>query len=196
VARPDLTRRGKKGVEAEATFVFLDEVGSSLKGLLGMTWAPIGQTPVLETCCNWKNLSTIGAITPQGEVFEQSYPHSIKSSHVTAFLQHLADSIPAKLVVFCDNARIHTSYETKSYIQQNLSDRLTLVHMPSYAPEFNPIEWLWAWIKKNFISNLCPKTLQQLQEAWQRAFSAARAAPELIHSFFRASAVGSVLQIT
>jgi transposase len=178
-----------------ATVVFVDEVGTSLKGVVGTTWAPAGETPKVSQCCQWQKLSTIGGISYQGEVFEQSYSHSIRKEQVVAFLDHLAESIAGKLLVIWDGAPIHRAKFIQDYLDSEQGRRITLLALPPYAPECNPIEWLWAWIKRSFFANLCATSLEELEAAWQRALQAIRARPDLIRSFFAASALKEVLEL-
>lgn len=46
--------------------------------------------------------------------------------------------------------------------------------LPAYAPELNPVEYLWAWLKRHALANFCPDNLQLLQ---QTARSKLRSAP-------------------
>ena len=175
--------------------VFVDEVGASLKGVVSTTWAPVGVTPTVRQCCKWKKLSSIGGITSEGRVFEQRYDHSIRSEQVVVFLKHLSEHIPGKLLVIWDGAPIHRAKTVKSYLESEQGQRITVLPLPSYAPECNPIEWLWAWLKKNFLANRCFRTLEELSTVWQEALDTARTRTDLIHSFFSASAVGGVGQL-
>lgn len=173
----------------------MDEVGSSLKGVVGTTWAPAGETPEVSHCCKWDKLSTIGGITYDGDVFTQTYPHSICKEQVVAFLSHLTSHLPGKLLVIWDGAPIHRAGAVKNYLASAEGKRITLLGLPPYAPECNPIEWLWAWVKTSFFANLCAKTLDELEAAWQRALEVARSRPELIRSCFTASALKNVLEL-
>ena len=175
--------------------MFVDEVGASLKGVVGTTWSPKGQTPTVQHCCNWKKLSTIGAITPNGQIIEQTYEHSICSEQVIAFLRHLTQSVPGKLLVIWDGAAIHRAKAVKAYLTSEAGQPISVLSLPAYAPECNPIEWLWAWLKKNCLANLCVKTLQELKSVWSKALEAARSRTDLVRSFFTASAVAGVGQL-
>jgi len=175
--------------------VFVDEVGSSLKGVVGTTWAPTSQTPEVAHCCKWDKLSTIGGISFDGQVLTQTYPHSIRKEQVVAFLNHLARSIPGNLLVIWDGAPIHRAKVVKDYLANEESRRISLLSLPPYAPECNPVEWLWAWVKKSFFANLCAKSLDDLRSAWCRALTTAHSRPELIRSFFAASAVKGLVEL-
>lgn len=35
--------------------------------------------------------------------------------------------------------------------------------LPGYSPEFNPVKYLWAWLKRHVLVNFCPDTLSELK---------------------------------
>ena len=51
------------------------------------------------------------------------------------------------IVLLQDGARYHTSAAMKEFFAQH-ADRLTVFQLPSYSPDFNPIEKLWKKIKE------------------------------------------------
>lgn len=167
----------------------VDEVGSSLKTLKGVTWAKRAKTPLLPTHGHWENLSIIGGMTMCGKVYQQSYPHAIRAVQVVKFFKHVLRHLEGPLVILLDNARIHRAKVVQEFLKTEAGKRITVFHTPPYAPEFNPIEWLWAWIKRMRIQNLCPRNLVELKQAWHLGFRQVRSRPELIRSFFRASSL-------
>ncbi|GEM50131.1 hypothetical protein DC3_57660 [Deinococcus cellulosilyticus NBRC 106333 = KACC 11606] len=184
---PELHRAAEQG-----TLVVCDEVGSSLKTLRGMTWAKKGKTPVLPTHGHWDNLSTIGGMTIGGKVYQQCYSHAIRAVQVVKFFKHLLRHMDGPLVLLLDNARIHRAKLVQTFLKSETGKRITIFHTPPYAPEFNPIEWLWSWIKRMRIQNLCPKNLVELKQGWNLGFRQVRSRPDLIRSFFRASSLFNI----
>ncbi len=108
-------------------------IGASLKGVVGSSWAPKGQTPSVPYCCKWQKLSCIGGITLEGQAVEQTYEHAIKSAEVLTFLQLLAQTIQGKLLIFWNNAPIHQSRLIKSYLESDEGQRFTVQPLPYYA---------------------------------------------------------------
>ncbi|GGR23731.1 hypothetical protein GCM10008957_39510 [Deinococcus ruber] len=74
------------------------------------------------------------------------------------------------MVVVLDNAGIHRSKSVQAFVA--LHERLSLVYLPPYAPELNPIELVWAYIKRNVLGNCCLRTVKELRarlvQAWRR----------------------------
>ena len=150
--------------------MYLDEVGFSLKGVRRRTWSTRGVTPLVTLPANWEKLSTIGAITSDGRFFQHTKSGAIRSGDVSRFFQHLLRQIQGELVVVLDNAGIHRSKATQAFVAHH--ERLSLVFLPPYAPELNPIELVWAYVKRNVLGNFCARSVSALKEklrgAWQR----------------------------
>ena len=59
--------------------------------------------------------------------------------------QMLLPELPANQVIIMDNARIHKSKKTRELIEQSGH---TLLFLPPYSPDFNPIEKTFGLIKR------------------------------------------------
>ncbi len=151
----------KKKIEDGETVVWADEVGISMKPVVGNTWATRGQTPIIFAKTNWKKLSVIGGITSTGQFLQQTHEGSIKATGFIAFLTHLLRHIKGKVTVVVDNAAIHKAKVVLNFVAQ--SERLSLTYLPPYSPELNPIELVWASVKRHHLANFCPATLEQLK---------------------------------
>lgn len=160
----------EKKIEAGETLVFADEVGFSLKPTVTRTWAPCGQTPILKAKTSWQKLSTIGAITTNGQLLQHTHPNAIRGPQVIAFVQHVLYHVPGQITLLFDNASIHKTKALSAFVAQEA--RLTIEYFPAYAPELNPIELIWAYVKQHLLGNFCPQNLIQLKarltQAWQR----------------------------
>lgn len=150
--------------------MYLDEVGFSLKGVRRRTWSTRGVTPLVTLPANWEKLSTIGAITSDGRFFQQTKSGAIRSGDVIRFFQHLLRHVEGEIVVVLDNAGIHRAKATQAFVETH--ERLSLVFLPPYAPELNPIELVWAYVKRNVLGNFCARSVSELKAklvtGWQR----------------------------
>ncbi|WP_408608819.1 transposase [Desulfogranum japonicum] len=50
-----------------------------------------------------------------------------------------------QIVIILDNASIHKSRKVKQYLERH--PRIKLFYLPTYSPEYNPVELFWKWIK-------------------------------------------------
>ena len=147
------------------------------------TWAPRGQTPVLEFDFNWKKLSVIGGITLWNFYFK-FHPGSIKSPQVIEFLEHLRRHLPGKLLIVWDGAMIHRSRLIREYLD-GLSGQIYATLLPAYAPELNPAEYVWGYFKQHRLPNFCAREMAQLSAFGRKALGNMRRRPNLIAAFWK-----------
>ncbi len=127
------------------------------------TWAPRGRTPVLRVPWTRDHLSSISSITPDGRLFLQVRPTSYDTAGVVGFLRVLMRKISGKLVVIWDGSPIHRGQEIKAFLKRGAAKRLQLHQLPGYAPDLNPDEGIWNYLKRVELGNVCCRDLDQLQ---------------------------------
>jgi len=147
------------------------------------TWAPRGQTPVLQYHFNWKTLSAIAGITLWTFYF-RLFSGTIRSPQVVEFLSHLMRHIPGKLLVIWDGLRSHRSRIVRDFVDET-GGRLELEFLPAYAPELNPVEYIWGHWKQHELPNFCPKNLWQLSIHARNALRRMRRRPTLVSAFWK-----------
>lgn len=157
----------KKARQQRRTIVFIDESGLSTRPTRARTWAPRGETPLLHETFNWKSLSIIGGLALWRFYF-QMHKGSIKGPQVIEFLQHLQRHIPGKMLILWDGATIHRSLLVKNYLASTRR-RVVVERLPAYAPELNPVEYMWGHLKTHEIANLL------VTQAWELSFEATAA---------------------
>ncbi len=136
-----LARAKKNAAIRRQTIVFVDESGLSERPHRERTWAPRGQTPVLQFHFNWKTLSAIAGVTWWNFYF-RLFPGAIRSHQVLTFLTHLLRHIQGNVLVIWDGLRQHRSKRVKDFVSTQ-HGRLELEFVPAYAPELDPVEYLW-----------------------------------------------------
>ena len=62
---------------------------------------------------------------------------------------------------------------------------LVVERLPAYAPELNPVEGLWSWLKGAQLANLVCPTLQEVTEQAELGIERVRQMPHLAYSFLR-----------
>lgn len=147
------------------------------------TYAPCGCTPILKEFLSYAHLSLIGAVTPQGRLFLKTYQHSITSQEVVAFLGQLQRLIPGLLLVIWDGSPTHRSKVIKAYLSAGAAKRIHLEQLPGYAPELNPTEWVWSYLKIVDLPNIACDFLSELDAFIRRAKKRLQRKPELIQAF-------------
>ncbi len=147
------------------------------------TWAPIGQTPVLQYSFTWKQLSVIAGISFTRFYF-RLYPGAIKAPQMVEFLKALKRQIKHKLLIVWDGLPVHKSRLVRDYVD-GLNGAIQLEVMPAYAPELNPVEYIWGHLKHRELGNFCPSSLGQLSHFARRRLQSMQQRPSLVTAFWK-----------
>lgn len=176
--------RAKKNAEIRRqTIVFIDESGLSERPHRVRTWAPRGQTPVLQFHFNWKTLSAIAGVTWWNFYF-RLFPGAIRSPQVVIFLRHLLQHVKGNVLVIWDGLRQHRSRLVRDFVAAQ-HGRLQIEFLPAYAPELNPVEYLWGHWKNHELPNFCARDLGHLSTEARRALRRMRRRPTLVTAFWK-----------
>ena len=146
------------------------------------TWAPAGETPILRVKLTRDHLSAMSGITLDGRLFLQVRPTSYDGEAVVKFLRVLLRKIPGRIVVIWDGAPIHRSREIKAFLKAGAGKRFHLEQLPGYAPELNPAEGIWQYLKRVELGNVCCSDLDHLHRQLIRARERLRHKREIIRS--------------
>ncbi len=178
--------RAKKKARAERRcIVFIDESGMSTRPHRVRTWGRRGQTPILRELFSWKRISLIAGITWR-QFFFRVHERSIKSAQVVEFLRALLRHLPGRLLVIWDGATIHRSAEVKEFLGRQ-GRRLWVERLPAYAPELNPVEYLWGHLKEHEVGNLLVRHGHELSPKATAALRRMRRRPSLIAACWKQS---------
>jgi len=135
--------------ERNALLLFGDEASFPQWGTLTYTWALRGEQPKVKTSGKRKGYKVFGLIEYfTGQLFYRGQEGRFNSESYLAFLRGVLEQTPGRhLVIIQDGARYHTSAATKAFFAEQ-AERLTVFQLPTYSPDYNPIEKLWKKIKQ------------------------------------------------
>ena len=165
--------------------MFVDEAGFYQLPAAIRTYAPRGQTPVLRAPLNYDNLSVISGITRAGKLYMRVFEQSITGEKVVGFLRHVLREISGKLTIVWDGLPAHRGQTVKEFLAEGASRRLHLERLPGYAPDLNPDEGVWNWLKNVEMKNLCCRGIDHLKTELRKAKERLRHKTQIIKSFFR-----------
>jgi transposase len=146
------------------------------------TWSRRGETPILQYNFNWDKISAVAGITFYNFYF-RLYKGSIKSAEVVEFLNALLRHIRGPLTIVWDRLSAHKSKITRQFIADQ-GNRLVVEYLPGYAPELNPVEYIWAYWKQHTLPNVSPKDYWTLDETARKTLKRMRRRPRLITAFW------------
>lgn len=155
------------------------------------TWAPRGETPVLSHRTRHRQKVSViaGLCWKKGEEVRQIFRlhpnQNINTHRILAFLRQLFRHIDGPVTIIWDRLNSHRSPKVRTYVESRPNSQI--VFLPPYAPELNPVEYLWCNWKMNRLANLAVLTLDDLvSEVRQSAFETQRRR-NLLSSFLRHS---------
>ncbi len=126
--------------------VFIDEAGIDTAESRRYGWAPKGETPVIERPSGGRRLNMLGAISSDGRTALRRHHGPVTGTTFLEFLrQDLAPSLRPGDVLIMDRASIHRVKPVAAFLSEI---GVTVMLLPAYSPELNPIEMSWAWVKK------------------------------------------------
>jgi transposase len=143
--------------------VFLDEFGASTQMQRTHGRAPPGERVVAAVPHgHWKVVSTVAAMTSRGVLCSASYDAATDAALFTAFVREALVPMrsPGQVVVL-DNLQPHKSPEVRRLVE---SAGATLLLLPPYSPDFNPIEMAISKVK-TVLRKLARRTVEALFDA-------------------------------
>jgi len=121
-------------------------------------WAPYPLRPTVELALVREFRYFYAAIGPQGGTLDWMVCDTMKTDEMSRFLAQVGLAHPRHHVVMVlDGASSHRALALE--IPQNIS----LIRLPPYSPELNPVEILWHELREKHCSNRVFETLAAVQ---------------------------------
>ena len=100
------------------------------------------------------------------------------------FLKHVLRHSQGKLLVIWDGLPSHRSHLVRDFVAAQ-QGHLQLERLPAYAPELNPVEYIWGYWKRHELPNFCPRDFGQLSHHARRALRSMQRRSNLVRSFWK-----------
>ena len=173
----------------ESYIVFVDETGFMLGPLVRRTWAPRGKTPVVRVTTPHERISCMGAMTirrsPSCFGFHfRLLPDNLnfRGYSTAAFLSYLRQKLHGPITLIWDEIRIHSAAPVKEFLSKNPS--IEVVELPPYAPELNPVDYVWSYVKYSRLANYCLKDLFELRATVTTELTKVKRSRRLLKALF------------
>lgn len=101
------------------------------------------------------------------------------------FLTQLKQNIRGHVIVVWDRLLAHRAKAMNKWLAKQR--RIETEFFPPYAPELNPVEYLWSYLKTNPLANFAAKTIEQLHMETKGGLCGIRKDKDLIASFIEHS---------
>ena len=154
----------------------MDEARFGQQGTLTTQWAEKGSRPTAVRQTNYEWVYLYAAVDLETGDSSALLARHVNIDTMDVFLRILSEEVDDDdhVVLMLDQAGWHTSARV------NVPENITLLFLPPYSPELNPIERLWAYMKSHYLSNRRFADYQALIDAGTDAYRALT--PSLLQS--------------
>jgi transposase len=170
--------------------VLADESGFMLQPVVRRTWAPRGETPVLDCWDRHDRLSVVSALTvsPQRRRVGLHFDildHNINADDFERFVARLLQRVGRAITLVLDRWQVHRSAVRR--LEERFGRRIHIEWLPPYAPELNPVEHVWSHTKHSDLANYVPEDILRLGKSVNDSLRKKCTNQRLLQSFFRAA---------
>lgn len=131
---------------------FQDEARFGQQGTLTKVWAEKGSRPTAVKQMEYEWVYLFAAVNPvTGESCALLSP-TVNTDLMNAHLEMISQQVRRAgdgrhVVLVLDQAGWHVAKALK------VPENITLLHLPPYSPELNPVERLWLYLRHHYLSN-------------------------------------------
>lgn len=140
--------------------MFFDESRFGTHSKLGHGWFNKGSRAQIKISMGFKNFYVYSAVSSlTGDSFSLILPY-VNTECMNIFLKNISLQYKcSKLIIVLDGASWHRS------VNLAIPANISIIHLPPYSPELNPVERLWNYLKSNTIKNRFYDSLAYLEQA-------------------------------
>ena len=173
-----------------AYLVFVDESGFMLAPVLRRTFSPRGHRPVNKSAEPHERISVIGAMTISPERRHFGFHSQLLNDNanfhgdsVVTFIDTVRRAILKPITLLWDGIRIHGAEPVATYLAKHRT--IVVEPFPPCAPELNPVDKVWGYVKYDRLPNFAPPNLAELRTGITAEFSRLQQRPHLLEALFR-----------
>ena len=161
-----------------------------LQPVVRRTWAPRGETPVLDCWDRRDRLSVISAITVSPRrrrlgLYFDIFDHNITADDFEPFVARLLKKVGRPITLVLDRWQVHKSGAQR--LEKRFGRRVRIEWLPAYSPELNPVEHVWSHTKHSDLANYVPKDALRLGRSVNESLKNKHTNQRLLRSFFQAA---------
>ena len=135
-------------------------------------------------------ITALGALAraPWAERFDlycRLLDHNAHTADIVQFLREVHHHLRRSIILVCDRLPAHRAAAKR--LQQERCPWFTVEWLPPYAPELDPVEYVWTQSKYGDLANYLPDDIEQLRDAVAQLIAQYRHDPQRLRSFFQAA---------
>jgi transposase len=157
--------------------MFQDEGRFGRISSLKRCWVPKPVRPVVPAQIVREYTYTYAAISPLDGHLDSLILPVVNSSVMSLFLEEVSRRHPDEhIVMVLDQASWHRSQELV------LPENMTLLPLPPYSPELNPVEQLWKTLRTHWFANTVFSSMEALEDRLVQALRELENSPQRIQT--------------
>src|SRR6516225_1528179 len=172
----------------DADMYFWDESGFRADAVQGTTWGVKGETPVIEVPGKRQSISAASAVNSKGGFWFATFLGGMSAELFVAMLKLMMRGRRRPLYLILDSLPAHKAKVVRDYVEST-NGKLKLFFLPGYAPELNPDELVWNYVKRTGTAKRPLNAGEVLQDRIEVDLQAVQDNPALVRSFFKAPSV-------
>ncbi len=177
---PSIARQAR---QENADIFFWDESGFRADSVHGKTWAQRGETPVVERPGQRQSISAASAVNAKGAFWFATYEGGLTGELFVTLLKKLMFKRKKVVHLIVDGLPAHKKVIVKDYVAST-QGKLTLHFLPGYAPDLNPDELVWSYVKRTGVARRPLQKGEKLGPRIHEQLAGIGENPQLIRSFF------------
>lgn len=185
---PALARKAKR---QGAEVYFWDESGFRADTVHGKTWGLRGQTPVIARPGQRQSMSAASAVNARGEFWFCTYAGALNGELFVELLKQMMRHRKKPVHLVVDGLPAHKRVIVREYVESTRG-KLTLHFLPGYAPDLNPDELVWSYVKRTGTARRPLRQGEKLRDRIDAELAAVKRNPKLVRSFFKTPSVAYI----
>jgi transposase len=194
--KEDFPRILERAKRRGAHLAFVDESGFMLAPTIRRTYAPRGHPPVCKVADPHGKISVISAmsISPSHRHFGIHFDllddnANFRGNTVVPFLETIRRKIQGPITIIWDAVPVHRASPVTCFLRKHRTIVQEL--LPRYAPDLNPVDKIWFYVKFDRLPNLAPSCLANLRNEVEAELSRLQHRPEVLRSLFHMTRLSS-----
>lgn len=172
-----------------AAIFFLDEAGFQSDPPLQRTYGLKGKTPIVKTSGQRQSINVISAVNAQGCFWSNTYDGKLNAESFELFLRDfIKNRGKQKVFLVMDGHPAHKAKSVEKYVV-GLNGQLELHSLPPYAPDLNPDEFVWNYMKNTGVSKKPLKKNESMRDRIEDDLRNISKNRGLVKSFFEGETV-------
>ena len=179
-AYPAIARQAKR---EKAAIYWGDEMGLRSDHVVGTSFAPVGQTPVIRATGQRFGCNMISAITNKGALAFMVFTGKFQTAVFVEFVRRLLRQVNGRVYLIVDGHPVHRSRQARQFVDEN-AKRLRLIRLPGYCPELNPDELLNQDVKTNGLGKSRPHDRTEMLATVRSHLYRRQKQPQVVRNLF------------